>query len=261
MNKKIFPSIFFVLFLFLVLFPYKIIAASLKFDPGLAQIIKDQIISVGVIVDTQDTDVNAVGIYFSYPKEKLEVINVDFSGSPLSFFAENKAGNGEVRIAGGTPTPGFSGVKKVATIVFRVLDVDDIAQLTFSPDTAVVSDRGNKNVLYSKNSGIYFSEDFKNSLNERVISSKEAELLSQISKSRPAAGGAKPSPSLTAIPVEGTLVNFLGSDFDPLFVIILSIALILPLAAWVSLFGYSKFQKGRKIKRILAKAKIRKKSS
>ncbi|MFH1714025.1 MAG: hypothetical protein ABH831_00260 [Candidatus Nealsonbacteria bacterium] len=127
-------------------------SATIYFSPSTGSFTVGETFSVKVMVNTAGEAVNVVGAYFSYPTDKVDVLSVDTSGSELTIWAEKEAVNGQVKLAGGLPTPGISGIKKVASISFKVKASGSL-NLQFSGDSAVITDVGNQNILNLTNSG------------------------------------------------------------------------------------------------------------
>lgn len=107
---------------------------------------KGDIFSVDVFVDTQGQNVNAVASYISYPEGILQPVSIDTVGSTMEFVVERNYGGGRIEISGGTPTPGFNGVYKIASVKFQPLTAGK-ANLSFFEDSAVLLDRGNQNIF------------------------------------------------------------------------------------------------------------------
>ncbi|HZX49572.1 MAG TPA: cohesin domain-containing protein [Candidatus Paceibacterota bacterium] len=101
---------------------------------------------VEILVDTQNQDVNAVAAYVDYPSDLLSVVSMDMKDAPFMFIVEQNYGAGKIAISGGTPTPGFNGVYRVATIEFQAIEPGD-ATLSFTGDSAVLLDSDNTNIL------------------------------------------------------------------------------------------------------------------
>src|SRR5664280_1884920 len=97
--------------------------ASLRFDQWTGTCGVGQSFHASVLVDTSGEVINAVEADLTFPSAMLEVTGVDAtSGSFLPVVVEKSFDNtsGRIRIAGGVPTPGFTGgAGKVATITFR----------------------------------------------------------------------------------------------------------------------------------------------
>lgn len=112
-----------------------------------------EIFWLSIMVDTKGENVNAVAAYFSYPEDKLEVLGIDVEDSVIELWAEQDAKEGRVKIAGGTPTPGFSGIYKVGSVEFRVKASSGTVTLTFDDVSAVVTDADNRDILRIESSG------------------------------------------------------------------------------------------------------------
>ncbi|GEM_PF-4077926 len=135
-------------------------AVCLSFVPGLAGAVSStlflspsggsfhtgDIFTVDVMVDTQGNAVNAVAAYLSYSSDLLEVVSVETAGSPMEIIVERNYGLGRVEVLGGSPTPGFAGAHRVATMEFRAISAG-IASLEFLPDSAVMTDLENENIF------------------------------------------------------------------------------------------------------------------
>jgi len=120
--------------------------ATLSFSPSSQTLQTGALFTVTVMVNTGGQQVNAVAAYFTYPADKLEALQVNTSGSVMKFSAEATAGGGQVRISGGSPTPGVVGFQQVGSVQFRVLR-PGAATLSFTPDSAALTDVGNQNIL------------------------------------------------------------------------------------------------------------------
>src|SRR3989344_473814 len=128
--------------------------ATLFFSPVSQTLRPGAIFTVTVMVNTGGQQVNAVAAYFTYPADKLEAIQVDTTGSVMQFKAEATASGGQGRISGGSPTPGFLGSQVLGSVQFRVLQSLGTATLSFTADSAVLTDAGNQNILSIPASGI-----------------------------------------------------------------------------------------------------------
>ncbi|HEX9721684.1 MAG TPA: hypothetical protein VGA53_00275 [Candidatus Paceibacterota bacterium] len=128
-------------------------SATLYFTPSSGTFAPGQTFRATIMVNTQGQNVNAVAAYFTYPADKLDVQKIDTAGSAMSLIAEPRPTdplpiNGRVNISGGTPTPGFSGVQKIAAVDFRVkAGVTGQAVLAFTSGAAVLRDSDNQNIL------------------------------------------------------------------------------------------------------------------
>ena len=121
-------------------------SATLFFSPGTATLVQGEIISVDVMVNTAGEAANAIGAYFTYPLDKLQFLEVQTAGSVMTLFAEQTGASGLVQISGGKPTPGFSGVHKVASVRF-LAKASGEATLTFTSDAVVLRNSDNQDIL------------------------------------------------------------------------------------------------------------------
>lgn len=148
---------FLVLFVSLMwLFPHDIFAAaSLSFSPISGSFASGSTIKVNVYANSGGEAANAVQANIVYPADKLQYISISTSGSALTIFAEKYASGNVVRIGGGTPSPGFTGNKLIATVSFKVLSDSGNATLTFADDSALLRDSDNANILSGKGTATY----------------------------------------------------------------------------------------------------------
>jgi hypothetical protein len=130
-------------------------ASSLSVSPASGTFSSGSTLKVSVYANTGGENVNAVQANVSYPTDKLQFLSVSTGGSALTIFAEKYATGGVVRLAGGTPSPGFSGNKLIATISFKVLQDTGSATLSFTGESAVLRDSDNSNTLSGKGTGTY----------------------------------------------------------------------------------------------------------
>jgi hypothetical protein len=127
--------------------------ATLYFSPAGGTYYQGNSFWLNIMVDTKGQAVNAIGAYFSYPEDKLEPLGVNTAGSVMTIWAEKNAAGGKVEISGGLPTPGFSGIQKIASVGFKVKVSSGSANLKFNADSAVLTDADNKNILNLSTSG------------------------------------------------------------------------------------------------------------
>ncbi|MBU1015200.1 cohesin domain-containing protein [Patescibacteria group bacterium] len=120
--------------------------AVLRLLPAIETHNVGEVVSVTIQVDTGGNGVNAVAAYFSYPSLLLEALEIDKKDSVMTLFAEEKFLNGEVRISGGKPTPGFSGTHTIASVKFRA-KAGGTASLQFQENSAVVRDSDNQDII------------------------------------------------------------------------------------------------------------------
>lgn len=155
MLKKYSVSIF--IFISLVcLMPFSAFqaqAATLYFSPASGSYAQGESFWLAIMVNTGSEACNAIGVYLSYPEDKLEPLGISTTGSVMTLWAEKNMSAGKIEISGGLPTPGFSGIKKVAAIGFKVKASSGNVTLQFNENSAVITDVGNKNVLSPANSG------------------------------------------------------------------------------------------------------------
>ena len=155
MRKLFFGFFFLSIILFGFFFPSSISAANLWTTPSSGSFSKGSTIKVNIGVNTAEA-VNAVQANLNYPADKLLFTSVSTAGSALTIIAEKGGGGGVVRIAGGTPTPGFSGSKFIAAVYFTALADSGSAGISFAGDSAIFKDSDNQNV-YSGGSGASFT--------------------------------------------------------------------------------------------------------
>jgi hypothetical protein len=141
---------------FMFVLPSSALASStLSFSPQSAVVTKDAPFRVSVYVNTGGDKVNALQADVAYPADKLQFLSISTSGTALTIFAEKSGGGGIVHLSGGTPSPGFSGNKLVATITFKALSDSGAASLAFTSDSAVLRDSDNTNILTAKGTASY----------------------------------------------------------------------------------------------------------
>lgn len=128
------------------------LAASLYFSPASGTYAKGSTLRVNIGINTGGEGINAVQANFSYPADKLQFTSLSTSGSALTIIAERTGGGGFVKLAGGTPNPGFSGSKHLGSAYFKVLANTSSASLTFMGDSAVLRNSNNQNVLSGRGS-------------------------------------------------------------------------------------------------------------
>src|SRR3989338_911667 len=122
-------------------------SAILYFSPANASFQQGESFWLNIMVDAKGKNVNAIAAYFAYPEDKLESLGVNTAGSVMSIWSEKNAGSGKVAISGGLPTPGFSGIQKVASVGFKTKVSSGSVSLKFGSDSAVVTDADNKDIL------------------------------------------------------------------------------------------------------------------
>lgn len=190
---------FLLVFLFLGIFGFFSMVsaqnATLYFVPASSAVSPGQTFRVQVMVDTKGEAVNAVAAYFMYPADKFDALAVDRTGSAMTLFAEDKAAAGRVDISGGTPTPGFSGIQKIASVDFRVKPaVTGVAILSFLSDAAILRNSDNQNILNLGSSG---------KANFQIAAVSSPLPPPPLPPTPPPAGGPTPTPIPTPSPVGG----------------------------------------------------------
>lgn len=128
-------------------------SATLYFSPASGTFTEGESFWVALMVNTGTDAVNALAAYLTYPEDKLQPLGVDTAGSVIEMWAEKNFSGGRIEISGGVPTPGFSGVKKIIALGFKVKVSSGSATLTFSDDSAVVTDAENKDIFSLSTSG------------------------------------------------------------------------------------------------------------
>ena len=135
---KVFLGILFCLFI-----PLKTEAAILSFLPQSQEIYQGDSFMVAVWLDTEGENVNAVEGCLSFPKEKIEAVDIRKGSSILNlwpqepFFSNEK---GEISFVGGLPT-GFRGQGQIFSIIFRPvagLNLPQIVSLSFQKKSKVL---------------------------------------------------------------------------------------------------------------------------
>lgn len=129
-------------------------ATSLSFSPASGTYGAGSIIKVNVYANTGGENVNTVQANVAYPTDKLQFQSISTAGSALTIFAEKYANGDQVRLAGGAPSPGFSGNKLIASINFKVL-AEGAAVLSFTGESAAFRDSDNANVLGGKGTATF----------------------------------------------------------------------------------------------------------
>ena len=142
MKKINFQFSIFIFLIFLLLFPLITRSASFNFSPQLKNIYLEDIFLVGVWLDTEGEEINAVEIIINYPSEKLEVIDFSKGGSILTFWPREPdlSEKGRINFIGGIPG-GFDGKGLIGKIVFRAI-TPDLAEVKFGEDSKVLLNDG-----------------------------------------------------------------------------------------------------------------------
>lgn len=127
--------------------------AQLSFSPVFGTFTEGESFWIDVMANAGGINVNTVSAIFSYPEDKLEPLEI--SPNPLLFRIgpEERMGGGKVALTVGLPSPGFSGIQKIGSVRFRAKTSSGTAILSFEPESAMLADVGNQNVLILAISG------------------------------------------------------------------------------------------------------------
>lgn len=155
--------IFFALvFIFLVVSPATVQAASLYFSPSSGSHTVGATFSVNVSVSSVDQAMNAVSGIVTFSQDKLEVISLIKTGSIFNLWVEeplfsNSAGT--VNFEGIILNPGFTGTSgKIITINFKIKAAGQ-ALLAFSSGSVLANDGRGTNILASLGNAQFSSGD------------------------------------------------------------------------------------------------------
>lgn len=122
--------------------------ATLSFLPAIGTVQAGQFLTVTIMLNTGGAQVNAVGVYFTYPENLLEGISLDTTGSGLDTFTpERTVGSGKVAFSGGKLPPPLVGLHKLFSVTFRAKSTLQSAQLAFTGDSGVLTHGESKNIL------------------------------------------------------------------------------------------------------------------
>ncbi|MCX6791049.1 MAG: hypothetical protein NTV62_02545 [Candidatus Gribaldobacteria bacterium] len=110
-------------------------AATSYFNPASGSIAVGSVLTVSVLVNTENAAINNAEATISFPNDLLEVISVNKVGSIFSLWVEDPSFSnltGTVSFNGGLPTPGFNGAGgKILSVSFRAKK-EGSASLAFS---------------------------------------------------------------------------------------------------------------------------------
>ena len=144
------------IFLFLGLFAFSFFgaravnAATLYFSPSSGDFSVGNILTVNILVNTENATINNAESIINFPSGLLEVVSFSKSGSIFSLWVEEPTfsnGAGTLSFNGGLPTPGFNGATgKVLSAVFRVKKAGS-ATLVFSSAAVRANDGYGTNVF------------------------------------------------------------------------------------------------------------------
>lgn len=130
-------------------------AASVYLSPSLGTYAVGSSFTMGVYVTSADQAMNAASGVVSFPKDKLEVVSLNKSGSVFNFWVQEPSysnADGNVRYEGVVLNPGFRGTaKRILSITFRVKAVGT-ARLAFSQASVLANDGQGTNILTGQSS-------------------------------------------------------------------------------------------------------------
>ncbi len=132
-------------------------AATLFIDPASMDARVDNTFEVILMVDTQGRAINALEATVVYPIATLTGVSVSQTNSILTVWAEGPtldATAGTVRLAGGRPSPGFTGVGEIARITFRGR-VGGEAAVTISAGSVLANDGSGTELLTARQGSLF----------------------------------------------------------------------------------------------------------
>ena len=125
-------------------------AATLYFSPSSGNFSVGNILTVNILVNTENATINNAEATLNFPSGLLEVVSFSKSGSIFSLWVEEPTfsnGAGTLSFNGGLPTPGFNGATgKVLSAIFRVKKAGS-ASLVFSSAAVRANDGYGTNVF------------------------------------------------------------------------------------------------------------------
>jgi len=131
-------------------------ASTISLSPSAGTYGLDQTFQVSIMLDTNGEAVNAVQADLSFPADKLEVTGLDYrTGAFLLLVLDHSYDNaaGQVHVAGGLPSPGFTGTAgRVATVTFKT-KAAGTANVTLDATSAVLRNADSVNILTGRQPG------------------------------------------------------------------------------------------------------------
>lgn len=102
-----------------------------------------------VSMDTQGEAVNASGIYIHFDASKLQILEIDTTGSFCQFYPEKKFDNNEgtISLACGAPHPGFKGVNTLMELTLLPRTIGSTTIRTDPKSQLLLSDGKGTNIL------------------------------------------------------------------------------------------------------------------
>ena len=125
--------------------------ATFSFGTQSADVTEGQEVPVQILLRSDTHKANLFSAKVNYDKDKLEILNVDTTGTFITTWIERFFDNllGRASIVGGVPKPGFStsGIDAVmATLVFRA-KASGSAQISYDINSAIYRNNDNVNIL------------------------------------------------------------------------------------------------------------------
>jgi hypothetical protein len=104
---------------------------------------KDKLISIDLVVEPHQAEINTVSTEISYPIDKISFKEMSKENSFCSFFIENNvdAINGKIKISCASPYPGTDKTSRVITLYFKGLK-KGLAEISLSDDSLVLANDG-----------------------------------------------------------------------------------------------------------------------
>lgn len=128
-------------------------AATLYFSPSSGNFSVGDLLTAGVLVNTESKAINNADAVVHFPSAFLEVVSVTKSGSIFSLWVEEPAFSnsaGTISFNGGLPTPGFNGTAgRILNIVFRVKSAG-LATVLFSSGAVRANDGLGTDILQTR---------------------------------------------------------------------------------------------------------------
>jgi hypothetical protein len=123
--------------------------AKLYLKPSNEQVNAGSPVTFEVWVDSGDKTINAVQANLTYPVDKFDFSSISANGSAFEIQAVSTGGNGKINIARGH-IGDLKGPNLVAKVVLTAKSSKGDAQVSFAPDSAVVTSTDHKNILKDK---------------------------------------------------------------------------------------------------------------
>ena len=138
-NKFKFTTFLFISFIALFFCQKRVLAqtGSLTFDPSSANAGIGQTVTLKVMMNTGEDEVNSVNTSFTYPQALLQFVSIDDSHSVFDKLQEQSGASGLVTIERYTESF-FIGNGEIARVTFKTLSAG-AADLAFTSDAALVT--------------------------------------------------------------------------------------------------------------------------